>query len=58
MRFLRSAVAISFVSVSLASCLPAQAVKTGDAAFETYADEKPGNRVHITLQDLPDPHPD
>lgn len=37
--------------------LYSQAVKTGQAAFENATDEKPGNRVHVTLADLPEPNP-
>lgn len=37
--------------------LHSQAVKTGQAAFENATDEKPGNRVHVTLADLPEPNP-
>lgn len=33
-------------------------VKTGEKAFENAVDEAPGNRVHITLADLPAPHPE
>ena len=57
MRILRSATALCLLSMPL-SALHAQAVKTGDAAFENATDEKPGNRVHITLADLPGPHPE
>ncbi len=46
------------VALTVAASLHAQAVKTGEAAFETWADEKPGNRVHITVADLPVPHPE
>lgn len=57
MRILPSATVLCLLSVS-ASALHAQAVKTGDAAFENATDEQPGNRVHITLADLPAPHPE
>jgi glucose/arabinose dehydrogenase len=51
-------VVCSVVALSVAVSVPAQAVKTGDAAFETWSDEKPGNRVHLTIADLPVPHPE
>ncbi len=57
MRLFRSATVVCALTLS-ASALLAQAVKTGDAAFENATDEKPGNRVHITLADLPAPHPE
>ena len=57
MRLLRSAAALCLLSVPF-SVLHAQAVKTGESAFENATDEKPGNRVHITLADLPAPHPE
>lgn len=53
--FRRAAVFCS--AVLFASTLAAQ-VKTGQTAFEDAVDEKPGNRIHITLADLPTPHPD
>jgi glucose/arabinose dehydrogenase len=46
------------VLMVLPALLSAQAVKTGQAAFESATDEKPGNRVHITVADLPAPHPE
>ena len=58
MRHSSNAAAVLCVALSLSAGLHAQAVKTGDAAFETWADEKPGNRVHITIADLPAPHPE
>ncbi len=57
MRILCSVASLCLFAAPL-SALHAQAVKTGDAAFESATDEKPGNRVHITLADLPDPHPE
>jgi glucose/arabinose dehydrogenase len=53
--FRRAAVFCS--AVLFAATLAAQ-VKTGQDAFENAVDEKPGNRIHITLGDLPAPHPD
>lgn len=53
--FRRAAVFCS--AVLFASTLAAQ-VKTGQSAFENAVDEKPGNRIHITLADVPAPHPD
>ena len=53
--FRRAAVFCS--AVLFASTLAAQ-VKTGQTAFEDAVDEKPGNRIHITLADVPPPHPD
>lgn len=38
--------------------LYAQTVKTGAAAFEEATQQKPGNRIHITVADLPVPHPE
>ncbi len=59
MRTLSSAAVLcSFALVLGSSSLHAQAVKTGEAAFETFTDEQPGNRVHITVADLPTPHPE
>ena len=58
MRTLFPAAAVCTVALSLSACLYGQAVKTGEAAFETWSDEKPGNRVHLTIADLPEPHPE
>lgn len=52
-----SVVAVCCVSVLSLPSLYGQAVKTGQAAFENATDEKPGNRVHVTLADLPEPNP-
>ncbi len=56
MRTFCSLAAVCLLAAPL-SALHAQAVKTGAAAFENAVDEKPGNRVRVTLADLPDPHP-
>jgi glucose/arabinose dehydrogenase len=53
----RFAAVVSSLALT-SSVLHAQAVKTGPAAFEDAADEKPGNRIHLTVADLPAPHPE
>ncbi len=57
MRIIRSAAALCLLAAPIA-ILRAQTVKTGQSAFEDAVDEKPGNRVHVTLADLPVPHPE
>lgn len=54
MRFVivASAVALSFAA---AGSSPAQAVHTGQDAFRGWEKQKPGERVHLKVTDLPDP---
>ena len=56
MRTLCSIAAVCLLAAPL-SVVHAQAVKAGAAAFEDAKDEKPGNRVHVTLADLLAPNP-
>lgn len=59
--FMRTLLTVALACTTLAPCaasLSAQAVKTGEAAFETWSDEKPGNRVHLTVADIPAPKPE
>ncbi len=56
MRIFRNAAAFCLVAAPIA-VLHAQAVKTGTTAFEDAVDQKPGNRIRVTLADLPDPQP-
>ena len=56
MRSLHLAAVCCVAAASLLS-LHSQSVKTGQAAFENATDERPGNRVHVTLADLPEPNP-
>ena len=55
-RFLISASLVLPLAATLASAQSAQPVKTGQSAFEDATDQKPGNRIHITVADLPTPH--
>ena len=57
-RFLISASLVLPLAATLASAQSAQPVKTGQAAFEDATDQRPGNRIHITVADLPTPHED
>ncbi|WP_419804235.1 PQQ-dependent sugar dehydrogenase [Terriglobus sp.] len=52
--------AMPLAATLLAQTLPAQTStpKTGQSAFEDALEQKPGNRIHITVADLPTPHED
>ena len=47
----------ALLAMPLAATLFAQTspVKTGQSAFEDAVEQKPGNRIHITVADLPKP---
>ncbi|SEB51056.1 PQQ-dependent sugar dehydrogenase [Terriglobus roseus] len=49
---------LSVLVLTSASRAVGQTVKTHEAAFETWSDEKPGNRVLLTYADIPAPHPE
>ena len=63
---LKTSAHILSISLSLAGCAalaqhPADAQQpalTGQSAFTDYTQEKPGVRRHLTVADLPAPHPD
>ena len=58
MRILMTVALASSVLFPCAVSVVGQSVKTGEAAFETWSDEKPGNRVNLTGADIPSPHPE
>ena len=55
-RHLSLAAVLAAGALTAALSSPAQTTLTGQSAFEDAIQQKPGNRIHITVADLPQPH--
>ena len=60
MRFLNSAslLTLAVAALTLPALAAAQSVLTGQSAFEDALQQQPGNKIKITVADLPAPAPD
>ena len=58
MRVFRLLPFAAILVVAPASRLLAQTVLSGQSAFEDASGQRPGNRIHLTVSDLPDPRPE